>query len=852
MDVVKAAMGSPISAAFAAATADVVRKIKPRGQQGQVQEAVAVANANRLADQNFVPLNFGQLPGGSSNQSSVVPGPAAGRQSQGATSFDASIARALFTSDVSTTQGGLSKTASILEWIALACGRATRKKVRAHVHVGEIPPDTAVTNLNPATDVGMTNADLRTYDVAFFINYTMSQNSFSASFAIAHLKGTFAVDQAPSVVWTVFAAEKPSIAYKSLLMLLEKRTSNESEGVCWMEANYHSLAALVNDLLAHLMYNGRPEDAVLWSGGDARRAVTLAGMSDLKDNKVFATIAMLNAKAFSQRRGAAGFVDTSTPRALPPHVSRDEYENMYAKTDQTDVDRPKGPKRTNKSPWASKMVAFLKSMDTGKVPQPGAWAALKSLVAANTNPEAWLKIVDQNIAGYRVDGTTKVDASKWVPSTILQDMSHIVLGTVQDLSGRDSGDAVPDEVTGVWGEMDQAIIDRSFNNQDDSSTALLQALLSNTMFFAIFLHLSTVETIPKNYAEFLKEGGALSDFLPLAVAYAMDNFIDMTWAETELAQSMASQAARIDRGPTVGPVSRLMAFVVDFIMTNKASLGLVNGPEFVSLEEQFASPANTSAQKKVFIGILVRVVALSALMNMLAHKTGTSGGLFNLPLENHFQTLVSRLAHCTVKTGISGNRRGSTIARAATEILRGLGKMTVPTADQVASIAAPLPAQLAFTPETFQAWQDIPAPYDPRGSARAAPTASGASRTASNQGVRSTAAAARTPGASTAAPVQPARPVGSSSTAARTQQRVDGLTGTNTTVHALAERALDQYSSIPVFLRDYQGLMNTTGAERLQTALLSKKAQSLAALGAAISSASEVEQVLQQISDITQ
>ena len=561
--------------------------------------------------------------------------------------------------------------AGLLGWIVAACGAATGKKVRVHVHVGEIPESGPVQR-NP--DFQASLEVMKTHDALLFVNYTFNAGNPLASFAIAKPKGMLSTDVDPHVEWTVFCPLQYAAAGGRFTRILKHFVGSGPNGVSVLHMNstYDSLEALVTDIIAHLMFNGRPAANALWSGNEIRKGLALAGLFELGGGRTAATITMLNAAVAAKSKRVPPFVNGGAPPDLPPHLSDSEYMAMYSPMPGTNPGDGEGAvpvKRKNETVWATSAAKAVKNLE--KVQGASGW--LRSGTTYN-----WLAAFHDKTETNRVGRDGK--AEDWTTQSALKDMANAVLGMSMNITVKENA-SIPRNVQDVWNALSIQMNNfyGGLGGKEDVFSKDLKVLvgdiISGTFFYALFLYFVD-QTKPMPSKTFFTSQ-SLDVFLPYVVMFCVDQFVDFTMAETWLMQNLAGQTQNVTNPPAAPGLSFILLSAANFVSENKSSFGVEVANAFQSLDGLFNNPNEMS---HVVARNVLRAVTVSALLNFLAVQAKDDAPLFEMSWPpSRMPGLVSRIVHFFRPNKINAGRRGTTAAAAALDVLYVFMKQKTPS-----------------------------------------------------------------------------------------------------------------------------------------------------------------------------
>ncbi len=635
------------------------------------------------------------------------------------------------------TEGG--DTAGFLGWVGAACGLAAGKKVRVHVHVGEFPQ--AGNPVEKRQEYQVRADDLKKLDALLFINYTASGGTTEASFAIAKPKGMFSTEVVPTVEWTVFCPKESTGRFDPMLQHI---VGTADCPILHMLATYDSLEALVTDILAHLMFNGRPAPNALWSGSEIRKGLALAGLYDPDIVRVSVTTTMLNAALAAKTKRVQAFVNPGAPPDLPPHMSDAEYISMYnpfaGQQQQVGDDAKNIEKRQNKTVWATSAVKTVQNLE--KV-----LGERTSYMSWSRPVVSWMKMFSGNSKATRVGrrGANVVFTNQ----TTLQDLANTVLGMSMNIDVKDDT-TVPDPILNAWNNLyDQINTDKAAIPAGVAT--LIGDILAGTFFYSLFLHFVDKKSPLATTANDFFNDGSLSNFLPEAVIFCIDQFVDFTMAETRLLQLLSGQIAKVLPPGEYSGLSLIISRAVDFISANTAVLGVMKDDKnFLSLETLFENE-DDAIDRNVVARNVLRCVTVGALLDFMAASAKEKVPLFKMSWPTSRQPdLVSRIVHFFRPNKINGGRRGTTAAEAALKVLYKFMKVEEPSVKSITdqfNVGAPVAwsPSIAAQPgvsalnQMFQQQQPV-SPFQ-------SPAANG-SQTPSSSGGNANQTASYTPGGS--------------------------------------------------------------------------------------------------------
>jgi hypothetical protein len=564
-----------------------------------------------------------------------------------------------------------------LVWVASSCGKAAGKNVITDAYVGEIPINAA----NPKRADGVEQSD-----ALLFINYTSNGNDTAASFAISKPRKSLSPDGRTESVWTVFSKTAPSPAYQTRI----REISGDQSDVLWVPAVYDSLASLVNDILAHLVYEGRPPSYALWSGSEVPRALAMAGLHALGERKVFATIEFLNVCGYGVgQRKPAILVNSNAPLALPSSKSLADFERMYGTSSQTSGE-PTLKKRKKTSVWATNVEKALKT-----------WKKAPALYSRETTNNLLTMVASEDPDAYRFlyQGLSH---KKWNARDILEDISYALLTLTLGVPLGD-GDKIAKNQNAKNLLNDFKTIFSDIGAGFSDQTGLVNVVTSALFYGMFFDLLSSNDSLDGDLYEKMR-GEDGSEFLYTAMMHGLDQFVDLGVYETALGHALSKKDVLMFavQRPEKG-ISDVLNAVRDFISENSESIGSTKenqGQAFirglfstadahplVSIGGLFSNANAPLEEKDEMIHAVFRIVSFSALLMALSAKAsaGNANPIMSMVWTPRMGLLnpVPRMGHFWVRNKISGGRRGSTTAAAALKVLREFGKTEYPTDDTV-------------------------------------------------------------------------------------------------------------------------------------------------------------------------
>lgn len=635
VDILASAARSPVGAAFAA----------------------AVASARQKVSGNRPPQPI---------QSLVLPPP----------DIDLQAIEQLFAPATSTNNTPLFT--AFLQWVATSCGLATGKAVVGDVFVGE---------MNNEMGAALPRIDMKTTEAVLFINYVNNGNVSSASFALCKPRMTLSPSGKASAAWSVFSKEEPNQAYIAHLRTL---IQDWEATVLWVPATYDSLASLVNDVLVHLVYEGRPPSHALWSGGEVPRALAMAGLHTLGDKKFYATVELLNTCGWSKKPSKAFITNPGAPPPIPLGMDKGDFEDLYGvgSGDSEEEAESSAKRRKKTTTWATNTEKILK--------------VYKGRFWTSSSPTSLLGAISKNEkTAWSFLNTAKVDNPGWTPKASLENMAYAFLGQLLKPSAQ-----MFDQT--VQGNVDlMKAFKESCESIDLSEVDLdkVADIVASSIFYGMFFGLlNTSKRTGDPYADLLGEDGqAETDFLYLAAAHGLDQFVDLQGFETGLDRALAGVATTESRPETASKGAfDVLSIVGDFVHGQRELLGWNDGTQFTTIGAMYMNTTADQASKDTVLRAVFRTVALSAMLMVLskdaddAEVASTDNPILTMSWNvGSDSTFVPRMGHFWINKKISGGRRASTVAKSALTALHSFGKSddpTVATVEKSIPMAAPKPA----------------------------------------------------------------------------------------------------------------------------------------------------------------
>lgn len=576
-----------------------------------------------------------------------------------------------------------------LIWVAISCGKAAGKTVVSDAYVGVIGSSVPLPQLDP---------NVAQSDALLFVNYTSNGNDTTASFAISKPRQSLSPDGSTEAAWTVFSKTEPSIAYMERIRAM---SGDKDAAVLWVPAIYGSLASLVNDILAHLVYDGRPPSYALWYGGEVPRALAMAGLHALGDRKVFATIELLNVCGYGgNRRKPAILVNPNAPIALPPSKSVADFMAMYPAPVQKSGE-PVLKKRTKTSVWATSVE---KSLKTWKYQGRAKRATLENLLTMIAN-------ADSNAYRFFYENQGE---NGWTAADVLEDVSYALLSLTLNVELGDGAKIKKDAV--VYGLLTNfktvfSKIAKTLPNRDG-----LQNTISSALFYGMFFELlSSNDKLDDDPYKQLRENDK-SEFMYTAMMYGLDQFVDLGGYETALGHAFSEKDVVMSKEQrTENGMSDVLNAVQEFIVEHSGSIGSRegDGKPFQTIGGLFSNASASLDAKDEMLHAVFRIVTFSAFLMVLSASApaGVTKPIVAMVWSGTGErNPVPRMGHFWVRNKISGGRRGSTTAAAALVALRAFGKSDTPTENTVVNS---LPAAVR-TSAAQQKQNPQPVPQQPQ------------------------------------------------------------------------------------------------------------------------------------------